>query len=81
MNIDQRWLLTNLTEDELLMFYNIVSLNSQYKNFDLDTMVAVKPHIFSQKFMQIQPLVNEQGTAVLETLKNKILEFENFKLQ
>jgi|694.fasta_scaffold152562_4 hypothetical protein len=81
MNIDQRWLLTNLTEDELLMFYNIVSLNSQYKNFDLDTMVAVKPQIFSQKFMQIQPLVNEQGTAVLETLKNKILEFENFKLQ
>jgi hypothetical protein len=81
MNIDQRWLLTNLTEDELLMFYNIVSLNSQYKNFDLDAMVAVKPQIFSQKFMQIQPLVNEQGTAVLETLKNKILEFENFKLQ
>jgi hypothetical protein len=81
MNIDQRWLLTNLTEDELLMFYNIVSLNSQYKNFDLDTMVAVKPQIFSQKFMQIQPLVNEQGAAVLETLKNKILEFENFKLQ
>jgi hypothetical protein len=81
MNIDQRWLLTNLTEDELLMFYNIVSLNSQYKNFDLDTMVAVKPQIFSQKFMQIQPLVNEQGAAVLETLKNKILELENFKLQ
>jgi hypothetical protein len=81
MNIDQRWLLTNLTEDELLMFYNIVSLNSQYKNFDLDTMVAVKPQIFSQKFMQIQPLLNEQGTAVLETLKNKILEFENFKIQ
>jgi hypothetical protein len=81
MNIDQRWLLTNLTEDELLMFYNIVSLKSQYKNFDLDTMVAVKPQIFSQKFMQIQPLVNEQGAAVLETLKNKILELENFKLQ
>lgn len=81
MNIDRRWLLTNLTEDELLMFYNIVSLNSQYKNFDLDTMVAVKPKIFAQKFMQIQPLLNEHGTAVLETLKIKILEFENLKLQ
>jgi hypothetical protein len=81
MNIDRRWLLTNLTEDELLMFYNIVSLNTQYKNFDLDTMVAVRPQIFAQKFMQIQPLLNEQGTAVLETLKNKILEFENLKLQ
>lgn len=81
MNIDQRWLLTNLTEDELLMFYNVVSLSSHYSNFDLDTMVAVKPQIFAQKFMQIQPLVNEQGTAVLETLKNKILEFESFKLQ
>lgn len=81
MNIDQRWLTTNLTEDELLMFYNIVSLNSHYKPFDLDTMVAVKPQVFAQKYMQIKSLLTEQGTEVLETLKNKIIEFENLKLQ
>ena len=81
MNIDQRWLLTCLTEDELLLFHSIVSLNSHYKNFDLDTMIAVKPQVFAQKFMQIQPLLNEQGTEVLGTLKNKILELENLKLQ
>lgn len=81
MRIDQRWLTTALTEDELMMFYNIASLDSQRKNIDLDTMVALKPQVFAQRFMKMKTLVNEQGSEVLETLKNKIIEFENFNIQ
>lgn len=81
MNIDKGWLLSNLTQDELMMFFNVASLNSHYKNFDLDTIQAVKPRVFAQKFALIQPLVNEEGQKILENLKNKLLEFENSYIQ
>lgn len=81
MNIDKNWLLQHLTEDELLMFFNVASLDSHYKHFDLDTIQAIKPRVFAQKFLQIQTLVNEEGKVVLESLKNKLVEFENSYIQ
>lgn len=81
MNIDKDWLLQHLTEDELMMFFNIASLDSQYKYWDLDTIQAIKPNVFAQKFMRIQTLVNEEGALVLESLKNKLVEFERSYIQ
>lgn len=81
MNIDKNWLLQQLTEDELMMFYNIASLDSQYKHFDLDTIQAIRPRIFAQNFSRIQTLVNEEGLVILNSLKDKLLEFENSYIQ
>lgn len=81
MNIDKNWLLQHLTQEELMMFYNIASLDSHYKHFDLDTIQAVKPRVFAQKFSRIQSLVNEEGKLILESLKNKLVEFENSYIQ
>jgi hypothetical protein len=81
MNIDKRWLTAHLTEDELMMFFNIAMHNSQYKQFDLDTIQAVRPAIFARNFQQVRSIVNEQGNAVLESLRNKLLEIQNSYIQ
>lgn len=81
MNIDKNWLLQHLTQEELMMFYNIASLDSHYKYFDLDTIQAVNPRVFAQKFLHIQPLVNEEGKLILESLKSKLVEFESSYVQ
>lgn len=81
MNIDKDWLIQHLTEDELMMFFNVITLDSHYKYFDLDTVQAIKPSIFAQKFLRIQPLVNEEGETALESLKNKLVEFEKSYIQ
>lgn len=81
MNIDKEWLLSNLTQEELMMFFNIAMLNSQYKHFDLDTIQAIRPMVFARNFQSMNTLVNEQGTLVLESLKNKILEFQSSYIQ
>lgn len=77
MKIDKRWLLNHLTQEELMMYFNVAMLNSHYKYFDLDTIQAIKPKIFAHNFQTIKPLVNEQGILILESLKNKILEFQS----
>lgn len=76
MKPDKRWLTTELTEDELAMYYNIASLNSQYQYFDLDTLQAINLKTFARNFEAIKSLLNEEGMAVYETLKTKILEFQ-----
>lgn len=76
MKPDKRWLTTELTEDELAMYYNIASLNSQYQYFDLDTLQAINSRTFSRNVEAIKPLLTEEGMAVYETLKTKILEFQ-----
>lgn len=76
MKPDKRWLTTELTEDELAMYYNIASLNSQYQYFDLDALQAINSKTFSRNFEAIKALLNEEGMAVYETLKTKILEFQ-----
>lgn len=81
MNIDKRWLTTHLTEDELTMFFSIAMHGSQYKQFDLDTIQAVRPAIFARNLQQVRSIVNEQGSAVLESLRNKLLEFQNSYIQ
>lgn len=80
MKPDKRWLTTELTEDELAMFYNIASLNSQYQYFDLDTLQAINLKTFSRNVEAIKALLNEEGIAVYETLKTKILEFQGDSL-
>ena len=81
MNIDKRWLTTELTEDELLMFFNVASLSSSYQYFDIDTIQAIRPKIFLRNFCAIHPILTEDGVHTLETLKNKILEFEGMSIQ
>lgn len=76
MKPDKRWLTTELTEDELAMYFSIASLNSQYKYFDLDTLQAVNLITLSRNFENIKSLLTEDGMAVYETLKTKILEFQ-----
>lgn len=80
MKPDKRWLTTELTEDELAMYYNIASLNSQYQYFDLDALQAINLKTFSRNFEAIKSLLNEEGMAVYETLKTKILEFQGDSL-
>lgn len=81
MNIDKIWLTTNLTEDELLMFYAVATFKAQYQYFDLDTLQAIRPRIFAQRFQKIVAALNDEGKQIHENLKNKILDFERSYIQ
>lgn len=81
MIINKEWMTDQLTEEELMMFYNIASLDSQYTNFDLDTLQAVRPPIFARNMNTIREKLTEEGIVVLDSLKAKLIDFEgSFRL-
>jgi len=77
MFLTHEWIKTELSEEERNLLLVVINHESSYKHFNFDILPAFKSHLFMKKYQSILPLLNDESTQILETLKNKILSFYN----
>jgi hypothetical protein len=79
MILTTHWIQNNLTPDEQILFYHIITDGTTYKFHDYETVQSIKMCALQLQFINFDTAVlTDEGQSLFEQIKSKLVEFGIF---